>query len=85
MVGYSQVEKKNNQYVLRMMLVHPCHQRKGIGKKLLGLFVSSGDEQSKNLGLEVFKINHEAKKFYEKHGFTVEDETPDSYVMQLNA
>jgi hypothetical protein len=31
--------------------------------------------------LEVFKINNEAKSFYENHGFTVEGETPCSHIM----
>jgi hypothetical protein len=33
--------------------------------------------------MEVFKINDEAKKFYERYGFNVEDETSSSYVMGL--
>ena len=82
LVGYSQVENKNDQLFLRMMVVHSDHQRKGIGKKLLGMFVSSGEEKLINLGLEVFKLNHEAKNFYEKHGFTVIGETSASYVMR---
>jgi len=60
-------------------------QRKGIGRKLLESFISSAKEQSKSVGLEVFKINTEAKRFYEGHGFKVEGETLNSYIMNLNA
>jgi ribosomal protein S18 acetylase RimI-like enzyme len=66
-----------------MIVVHPHHQRKGIGKKLLESVIAPGNEQSKGIGLEVFKINDEAKKFYERYGFNVEDETSSSYVMWL--
>ena len=81
LVGYSHVENGGGRLFMRMIVVHPDHQRKGIGTKLLESVIASGEEQSKSVGLEVFKINHEAKKFYEKHGFNVEGETSSSYVM----
>jgi ribosomal protein S18 acetylase RimI-like enzyme len=83
LVGYSHVENRDGQLFIRMIVVHPHHQRKGIGRKLLESVITSGKEQSKRIGLEVFKINHEAKKFYERHGFNVEGETSSSYVMGL--
>jgi len=81
LVGYSHVENRDGQLFIRMLVVHPHHQRKGIGRKLLESVIASGNEQSKGIGLEVFKINDEAKKFYERFGFNVEGETPTSYVM----
>ena len=81
LVGYSHVENRGGQLFIRMFVVHPHHQRKGIGRKLLESVIASGDEQSKGVGLEVFKINDGAKKFYERFGFSVEDETLTSYVM----
>ena len=33
------------------------------------------------VGLQVFKINDRAKKFYERFGFKVEDENTTSYIM----
>lgn len=83
LVGYSHVENRGNQLFIRMIVVHPHHQRKGIGSTLLESVAASGKEQSEKVGLEVFKINDEARKFYEKHGFNVEDETSSSYVMGL--
>jgi len=85
LVGYSHIENNNDQLFLRMIAIHPNHQRQGIGKTLLESFISSGKEQSKSLSLEAFKINTEAKRFYERHGFNVEGETLNSYVMRLNA
>jgi len=83
LVGYSHVENRGDQLFIRMIVVHPHHQREGIGSKLLESAIASGNEQSKSIELEVFKINDEAKKFYERHGFNVEDETASSYVMGL--
>ena len=83
LAGYSQVENRGNHLFIRMIVVHPHHQRKGIGSKLLESVIASGREQSKNIELEVFKINDEAKKFYERHGFNIKGETSSSYVMGL--
>ncbi|MFQ5469727.1 MAG: GNAT family N-acetyltransferase [Gammaproteobacteria bacterium] len=83
LVGYSHVENQGSQLFIRMLIVHPHHQRKGIGKKLLEAVIISGKENSKKIGLEVFKINSDARKYYEIQGFNVEDETSSSYVMKL--
>lgn len=64
-----------------MVVVHPEFRRKGIGRKLLGDVIASADMQSKPIGLEVFKINSEAKAFYESRGFMIEGDAPCSYIM----
>lgn len=81
LVGYSHVEHRDGQLFIRMIVVHPRYQRKGIGKKLLESVIASASEQSKNVGLEVFKINDVAREFYERHGFNVEGETLTSHIM----
>lgn len=83
LVGYSHVENRGKQLFVRMIVVHPHHQRKGIGKILLGSVIASARKQSKSLGLEVFKINGVARAFYERHGFNVEGETRSSHIMVL--
>ncbi len=82
LAGYSQIEKRGGHLFIRMIIVHPHHQRKGIGSKLIESVIASGKEQPKSIELEVFKINNKAKKFYERHGFNVEGETSSSYVMR---
>jgi ribosomal protein S18 acetylase RimI-like enzyme len=64
-----------------MIIVHPHHQQKGIGTKLLASVIASASKQSKRVELEVFKINELAKAFYERHGFNVEGETLSSFIM----
>ena len=81
LAGYSHVENRDGQLFIRMIVVHPRHQRKGIGKKLLESIIASAGEQSKSIGLEVFKINEVARAFYERHGFDMVGETPASHIM----
>jgi ribosomal protein S18 acetylase RimI-like enzyme len=83
LAGYFHVENRDDQLFMRMFVVHPHHQRKGIGSMLLESVIASGREQGKSVVLEVFKINVAAKNFYERHRFIVEGETPISYVMRL--
>lgn len=83
LVAYSHIEIKNEQLYLRMIAIHPDQQRNGIGTKLLESLIASAKEQSKSIALEVFKINTEAKRLYEKYGFNVEGETAASYIMSL--
>ena len=72
LAGYSHVENRGSQLFIRMIVVHPHHQQKGIGKKLLESVITSAGEQSMNIGLEVFKINDVARAFYERHGFNTD-------------
>ena len=81
LAGYSHVENRDRQLFIRMIVVHPRHQRNGIGKKLLESVIASAGEQSKTIGLEVFKINEVARAFYERHGFDMVGEAPASHIM----
>lgn len=83
LVGYCQVENRGKQLFIRMIVVHPRYRRTGIGGKLLKSVIALGDEQSRGVCLEVFKINREAIKFYENYSFSVTGETPYSYIMAI--
>lgn len=80
-VGYSQIEEKGNQLYIRMLLLLPNFQRKGIGSQLINTVIEKSRAQSKDISLQVFNINEQAKKFYEHHGFQVYGETPTSFIM----
>lgn len=81
LAGYSHIENQDSQIFIRMIVVHPHHQRNGIGTNLLASVIASAGKYSKSVGLEVFKINEVAKAFYERHGFNVEGENPCSLIM----
>ncbi len=80
-IGYSQIEDQGNQLYIRMLLLQPDRQRKGIGSHLLNAAIEKAKTQSKSLALQVFKINEQAKGFYEHHGFQVQGETANSFTM----
>lgn len=80
-IGYSQIEDQGSQLYIRMLLLLPNHQRKGIGSRLLNAATEKAKAQSKCIALQVFKINEQAKRFYEHHGFHMQGETPNSFTM----
>jgi len=80
-IGYSQIENQGNQLYIRMLLLLPKHQRKGIGSRLLNAVIEKAKAQSKGIALQVFKVNEQAKRFYEHRGFQVQGETPSSFTM----
>lgn len=82
LAGYSHIENLESQIFIRMIVVYPHHQWNGIGTNLLASVIALAGKQSKNVGLEVFKINEVAKAFYERHGFNVEGETHSSFIMR---
>ncbi|OUJ18153.1 Acetyltransferase GNAT family [Methanonatronarchaeum thermophilum] len=50
--------------------IHPNHQSKGIGSKLIKKAINQTKKQgTKKITLEVKKTNNKAIKFYKKHGF----------------
>ncbi|MEN8167589.1 MAG: GNAT family N-acetyltransferase [Pseudomonadota bacterium] len=82
-VGYSQVEDQGENLFIRMLLLLPEYQHRGLGTRLLNQVIELARARSSGVRLEVFKLNEKAKAFYEYHGFRDEGETPDSYVMAL--
>ena len=53
------------------LYVDPAHHKKGIGSRLVKLAQQEQDE----LRLYTFQANRNARKFYEAHGFVVEELT----------
>ena len=81
LIAYSQLESIDNHLHLRMLIVHPDNQGKGVGGELLKKSLSVANEQSIQLQLEVFKINKRALRFYEEYGFTIVKEKLNSYLL----
>lgn len=67
---------------LAEMMVHPAHQRKGLGAELLRMIVDRCRPREAPLRLQVLKSNP-ARRFYERGGFRVVGEKPYHYLMQL--
>lgn len=84
-VGYVQIEPNSSELYLRMLLLTPEHQKKGLGGNVLKQVLSTASEQHLRVKLQVFKSNASAIHFYEHYGFQVIGDTPTSLVMMFNA
>lgn len=82
LAGYVHAEREPEFVFIRMLLVAPAHRGLGLGTRLLRVVLDTKAPQSAVARLQVFKINHTAKRFYERRGFQVAEETPTSWVME---
>lgn len=76
---YNGKDKDNNIFEIGNICVKPEYQNKGIGTAVLKEILFEHKEQ--NIKLQVFKINENAIKLYEKMGFEKTDETETHYIM----
>lgn len=76
---YNGKDKDNNTFEIGNICVKPEYQNKGIGTAVLKEILFEHKEQ--NIKLQVFKINENAIKLYEKMGFEKTDETETHYMM----
>ena len=84
-VAYIHVDPQNGSPHVRMMCVAPAHQRKGIGGALLKSLVEDCAAKRQDVALLVFRINTDARRFYESLGFEVCGETETHYEMKRKA
>ncbi|MFC1683418.1 GNAT family N-acetyltransferase [Candidatus Zixiibacteriota bacterium] len=81
-VGYIHVNLHDRTPHVRMMCVSPEYQRKGIGGALLKSFIQECSASQQDVALSVFRINTDARRFYERLGFEVCGETETHYKMK---
>ncbi|MEG0502057.1 MAG: GNAT family N-acetyltransferase [Cellulosilyticaceae bacterium] len=61
----------------------PEYQRKGIGTQILQDIIDEYTEKGTHVGIGCFKINRDAKRLYERLGFSLIKETNTHYVLEL--
>lgn len=71
LLGYFQIDRQQHHSYLRMLIIKPEAQRLGLGASVLTRIVDIARGRGQPLLLRVFKINHDAKRFYEREGWTV--------------
>lgn len=76
---YNGKDKDNNIFEIGNICVKPEYQNKGIGTAVLKEILF--EHKGQNIKLQVFKINENAIKLYEKMGFEKTDETETHYIM----
>ena len=79
--GILLVERSPNEMHLHILYLFPIFQRLGIGSKLVSSLQREAVERHVPLRLKVLKVNP-AKGFYERLGFSVEEETEHFFCMQ---
>jgi ribosomal protein S18 acetylase RimI-like enzyme len=79
--GILLVERSPNEVQLHILYLFPSFQGLGIGTTLVSSLQRKAAERSVPLRLKVLKVNP-AKSFYERLGFTVEEETEHFFCMQ---
>jgi len=83
--GLIHVEEQAGLHFVRMILLLPAFQGLGIGSQLLRDEVARARALDKPLHLKVIKINHLAKRLYDRLGFTVIDEDQVTFHLRASA
>jgi ribosomal protein S18 acetylase RimI-like enzyme len=78
-IGYLEIETNEDHIFLANLMILQQFQGQGIGKIVMQELIKNHP----NILLEVLKVNHKAKRFYEGFGFTVFDVLEDSFRMKL--
>jgi ribosomal protein S18 acetylase RimI-like enzyme len=68
-----------------MLCVVPEYQGKGVGNALLKAFIHNCSAKQQDVTLGVFKINTDARRFYERLGFEMMKVTSTHYRMRKKA
>jgi len=79
--GYFQLDLKPGDIYLRMLVLEPAFRSKGLGARLLADLRRMSVQSRRRLSLRVFRVNGEAKRFYEREGWTVESEDDLFWIM----
>jgi ribosomal protein S18 acetylase RimI-like enzyme len=80
-IGVLEVEKRPSELYLANLRISPAFQRQGWGTQILRDLLLQAHSAGVPLTLQVLKVNHAARRLYERLGFHVIEETPIHYHM----
>jgi ribosomal protein S18 acetylase RimI-like enzyme len=72
--GYYQLDIDEREVYLRMIVLAPEVRSAGIGSVLLPELHRRSQQIGRSLGFRVFRVNHAARRFYERLGWQIEFE-----------
>jgi GNAT superfamily N-acetyltransferase len=81
--GVLVVEYREAEVFLSRIFLLPAYQRKGVGTALMGRLINGAQAERKPLRLRVLRVNAEARRLYERLGFTVTYSTADHHYLEL--
>jgi ribosomal protein S18 acetylase RimI-like enzyme len=79
--GYVQLDLGAEVY-LRMLILLPAFQSRGIGARLLGELLAASQARGSTMFLRVFRTNGQARQFYEREGWVVATDEGDFVLMR---
>ena len=84
-VGTCIVERQPDHFYISGLYLLPKHQNQGIGSQVINLLSSEAKAHNLPARLRVLNANPAARRFYERHGFVVIDETENSFMIMEKA
>ena len=81
-IGYLKIHRMAGEIFLANLHVHPDYQNQGIGSRILTSLLIEAGQQGVSVSLKVLKVDHAARRLYERFGFSVEEEAEDYYLMR---
>jgi ribosomal protein S18 acetylase RimI-like enzyme len=81
-IGCISVERRKDSLFLAVIEIAPDRQNQGIGTKLIQALCDEANDRGVPVELQVIKVNHPARRFYERLGFAVIGETETHYLMR---
>jgi ribosomal protein S18 acetylase RimI-like enzyme len=79
-IGYLEIEFYEDYIFLANLMILQQFQGQGIGRIIMEDLI----KHNSTIVLEVLKVNHNAKRFYEIFGFTVFEVLEDNFRMKIN-
>ena len=83
-VGWIQEQISEESIHLGSFYVAPTMQGRGIGTQVLEMLLAKAASESKAVTLAVVKINHPARRFYERRGFQTTHEDEHKFYMSAS-
>jgi GNAT superfamily N-acetyltransferase len=81
-IGVMRVERHPDHWFLSKLYLLPPFQREGLGSRLLGELIADARMVRLPLRLSVLEVNP-ARRFYERHGFTLIETVSPRHHLQL--
>jgi GNAT superfamily N-acetyltransferase len=80
-IGYLSYQNRPEVLLLNKLHLHPKHQGQGYGAQIMLRLAQLAGSSHKSIELSVLTTNPRARKFYERHGFVVVQETAEKVRM----
>ena len=81
-IGYLKIDCSDEEIFLANIHLHPDYQNRGIGSRIIESLLADTAKRGVRVSLKVLKVNHAARRLYEKFGFSVEEEAEDYFLMR---